>query len=91
VTQVKNNFNGVSFAKGIFDGYTYESSGSKIGDPGMVYGLNLWYTKGKTTANFSNIMRPPELIFLYDVKLPVGYKLVLTTPPAPTKTEVKIF
>lgn len=82
-TQIQNTFNNIPYPKGFFDAVLYGINGAKTGSPNG-YTVNLWYKKNNPSDAYRNIKLPLEKLILYDVKVPSGYILNLTSTTAQT-------
>ncbi len=79
VTQVGNPFNGIPYPRGFFDAGYFESTGQKTEKPDG-YNYPLWYNLNTSTDPYRNIVIPMTKLILYDVQVPAGYRLELTSP-----------
>jgi hypothetical protein len=77
--------------RGFFDAERYEDTGmTNFRQPS--YGAHaIFVKKGESTAEYMNIKLPLERLILTDVKVPIGYRLELTTAPQSPGTVVETY
>lgn len=71
----------LEYSKGFFDADRYDAVGSKTSRPKNYGALTIFVQKNQSTESWMNIKMPLERLILTNVKVPVGYKLVLGTDP----------